>query len=322
MSITSRALALASRWFDAATVDRVFAPLVADWQREWNDAPAAQRIWVSIRGLVAFTLSFAIMIPRVVVTPVPSRVRWNIAARIAAFCLLVGGLVAVPIVQDLATRSMEPLSLPLLTLFALPIAVTIALPFAMTIAVDGIRRVPALPPQVERAAALKLAVATFAIMTLASGVILPAFNQMWRERSTPVGWNVPGPSFSQSTTFALLTHPDRNGPIVPRNYTRAREIRRELIGRVVISFIPAILIWLRWQGTSRRRRAWYSPLPGVLATACAIFGFSVFWSIGAQLEVRGIVPWGLGLWTPVIGLIGTGVVLRAWSDRFEMGRAD
>ena len=322
MKITSRALAFASRWFDAATVDRVFEPLVADWQREWRDAAPAKRQWVSARGLTAFALSFAILAPRIISTPVPSRTRWNVATRIVAFCVVSGGLLAIPMVPDIAKRSMEPLSPPLLVLFALPAALTIAFPFAMASAVDGIRRNRDLPSQVERAAAVKLAISAFVLMTLASGVLVPAVNTIWRERSTPAGWNVPGPTFSQSSTLALLTHPDRNGRIVARGYTRAGEIRRELVGRVVISILPAILIWLRWDGTSRRRRAWYAPLPGVLATAAGIVGFGVFWSVGAQLELRGIVPWGLGLWSPVVGMISVGLAARAWLQRFEMRRAD
>lgn len=310
VSITRRALALASRWFDAATVDRVFAPLVADWQREWRDTTPAGRAWVSVRGLSAFAFSFAILGPRILTTAVPSVTRLVVTARIAAFCLVVGGVFSIPIVQTLARQSMEPLSLPLLWMFALPAALTIAFPFAMTIAVDGIRRNRQLPSHVERAAAARLAVAAFVIMTLASGVVRPAANQQWRERSTPAGWNVPAPSISQSSTVALLTHPDRGGPVVPGNYTRAREIRRELVSRFVMSVLPALFIWLRWAATNRRRRAWYAPLPGLLATTAGIAGFFVFWSVGANLEVRGILPWGLGLWTPVAGFLAWGMSTR------------
>jgi hypothetical protein len=317
MSITSRALAFASLWFDAATVDRVFAPLVADWQREWRDATPARRASVYVRGLAAFAFSFVILTPRILATPTPSRIRVIVTARIAAFCLVAGGVLCVPFVQAIAKQSMEPLSLPLLVIFALPAALTIAFPFAMTIAVDGIRRDRHWPAQVERAAALKLAATAFVVMMLASGFLVPAANQLWRERSTPVGWNVPGPPISQSSTLALLTHPDRNGPIVPRQYTRAGEIRRELVSRVVMSILPAILIWLRWEATNRRRRAWYAPLPGVLATTGGIIAFFAFWGVGAQLELRGILPWALGQWTPVVGLLGSGLVLRAWSRRLE-----
>jgi hypothetical protein len=322
MKTTARALAFARRWFDEATVHRVFEPLVADWQREWRDTTSARRAWVSVRGLAAFALSFVILTPRILVTPTPSRTRWNVTARIVTFCVVVGGLLCIPMVRSIATRSMEPLPWPLVVLFALPAALTLAFPFAMTFAVDGIRRGRALSSQVERAAALKLAATAFVVMTLASGVLVPAANQVWRERSTPAGWNVPEPAISQSSTLALLTHPERNGPIVARQYTRAGEIRRQLAGRVVTSILPVLLIWLRWEETNRRRRAWYAPLPAVLATTAGIVAFFCFWWAGAQLELRGLVPWGLGLWTPVVGLIGCGLALRAWSAPLDVSRAN
>jgi hypothetical protein len=193
-----------------------------------------------------------------------------------------------------------------------------AFPFAMTIAVDAIRRGRDLPAQVERAAAVKLAVTAFVMMTLASGYLVPEANRTWREQSTPAGWNVPEPSFADSSTLALLTHPDRNGEIIPGQYTRAASIRRTLVGRVVTSILPAILIWLRWQQTNRRRRAWYSPLPGMLATPAVIAGYFAFWAAGTMLELRGILPFALGLWTPLVGLLITGLALRAWSRRQEL----
>ena len=62
MALTSRALAFASRWFDAATVQRTFEPLIADWQREWQDARRSRRARVSMRGLAAFI--FAVIVSR------------------------------------------------------------------------------------------------------------------------------------------------------------------------------------------------------------------------------------------------------------------
>src|SRR5262249_31946709 len=43
MAATTRAIALASRWFDEQTYRRTFEPLIADWQREWQDAPPRLR---------------------------------------------------------------------------------------------------------------------------------------------------------------------------------------------------------------------------------------------------------------------------------------
>jgi len=54
MMAGSRALTFASRWFDAATVARVFEPLVADWQRQPRGG------WIRPLPWIAATLIAAI----------------------------------------------------------------------------------------------------------------------------------------------------------------------------------------------------------------------------------------------------------------------
>jgi hypothetical protein len=57
-----RLLAIARLWFDKATIDRVFEPLVADWQAEYASAPAAERRRIWFRGLTAlFTTSIVVI---------------------------------------------------------------------------------------------------------------------------------------------------------------------------------------------------------------------------------------------------------------------
>ncbi|HYE89246.1 MAG TPA: hypothetical protein VEA16_23000, partial [Vicinamibacterales bacterium] len=63
------ALAFASRWFDPATVQRTFEPLIADWQQEWHAAPAAKRPWIRCRGLRAFVIATLVSSPRILATP-------------------------------------------------------------------------------------------------------------------------------------------------------------------------------------------------------------------------------------------------------------
>ena len=79
MALTNRALAFVSRWFDAATVRRTFEPLIADWQREWQDAPPAQRWLVSLRGMRAFVLAVMVSSPQIILTSAPpeSRIEWR-----------------------------------------------------------------------------------------------------------------------------------------------------------------------------------------------------------------------------------------------------
>jgi hypothetical protein len=57
MAITGWALTVASRWFGPATVERVFEPLVADWQREFAAATSRrEHARILINGSVAFAL--------------------------------------------------------------------------------------------------------------------------------------------------------------------------------------------------------------------------------------------------------------------------
>src|SRR6187455_2033701 len=101
MAITSRALAFASRWFDERTVVRVFEPLIADWQREWQDSAQPQRAWVSTRGLLAFACAAMISLPHVVATPTPHLLTRRVAGRIIVFCLIAADLLSIPMVRSI-----------------------------------------------------------------------------------------------------------------------------------------------------------------------------------------------------------------------------
>jgi hypothetical protein len=89
MPLTNRALAFASRWFDAATVRGTFEPLIADWQREWQDAMPSRRAWTSARGLVAFICAVIVSGPRIALTPAPTSVTDRVAITMTRFRLLV-----------------------------------------------------------------------------------------------------------------------------------------------------------------------------------------------------------------------------------------
>src|SRR6185436_4922574 len=83
MAITSRALSFASRWFDPQTVHRVFDPLVADWQREWLDAPASRRAMIHLKGLASFCIALIASSPMLVRTRAPKQLTDQIARRVA-----------------------------------------------------------------------------------------------------------------------------------------------------------------------------------------------------------------------------------------------
>lgn len=60
-----RLLRLARRWFGRAAADRVFEPLIADWQHEAADAPPGQaRAIAHTRGALAFATSGLLVVVR------------------------------------------------------------------------------------------------------------------------------------------------------------------------------------------------------------------------------------------------------------------
>ncbi|HEX6163629.1 MAG TPA: hypothetical protein VFZ31_09700 [Vicinamibacterales bacterium] len=312
MALTSRALAFASRWFDDATVRHTLEPLIADWQREWHTAPPSRRAWTSVRGAAAFACAVVVLSPRILLTPTPRAIGSRVMTRIALFCLIVGGLLSIPILRSPDTRWVDtPLPVTLL-LLALPVGIVMAFPFAMVIAVDAIRRSDA-AANVERATVVKLAIAATLFMVLMQGVIAPFANQRWRELSTPPGWTTPPPSFGESSTWALLTHPERHTAMVPRNYTRAGEIRRQLMSRMVMSIVPALFVWLRWTALSHRRRFWPPPA-GLMTVLVAVmfFGTAV---LGFRLEYLFLLSPGTGAWLPVAVALLFGVAQQCVEPR-------
>ena len=96
MAITTRALAFASRWFDEATVRRTFEPLIADWQREWQDASRSRRARVSMRGLAAFLCAAIVSSPSCCRTHAPSAVTNRVAVRMTRFIALASILLMLP----------------------------------------------------------------------------------------------------------------------------------------------------------------------------------------------------------------------------------
>lgn len=313
MALTSRALVFASRWFDEATVRRTFEPLIADWQREWLSAPPSRRARISLRGAAAFACAVFVLSPRILLTPTPRAVAQRVLTRIALFCLIVGGLFSLPILRSPDTRWLDTPWPVTLLLLALPVGIAMAFPLAMVTAVDAIRRDDA-PAHVERATAVRVAIGAILFMVLMQGIAIPFANQQWREASTPAGWNTPPPSFSESSTWALLTHPDRHTAIVPApNYTRAGEIRRQLVSRMVMSIVPALFVWLRWTALGHRRRFW--PPHAVVMTALAAIVFLASAILGFRLELFLRLTPGNGMWMPVAMLIAFGAAQQYVQSR-------
>jgi hypothetical protein len=310
MSLTTRALAFASRWFDPGTVSRVFEPLVADWQREWHEAAGLQRMRVTLRGLSAFICAAMVSYPRMLRQRTPSTVANRIVTRIARFTLVATALLLIPFAREMDSLWWRGLMM----LFIVPSAITLAYPFAMITAVDAIRCDHALPPHVERSAVVKLALVAVLFMMAFGGVVTPAANQAWRtatlqasiradQRSPmrPGPLPVPARGIRELTTYELLTDPSRATADEGRtnDYGRALVIRRELNNRASLAVLPVCLLWLRWRLLELPRRRW-SPLPPSVIAIAAVAGYMVLrWTERGVEDVFDLSR-GTGLWAPFV----------------------
>lgn len=188
----TRLLAVARLWFAPSIVSSVFEPLVADWQREWHEAPLQRRVWTNVSGRAAFVMAGVVLAPRIAVTPVP----WPLAVRLAT---RVAGFYAIALA--ITTAVMLGQGTPLSGWLALaPALLTILVPFAMAPAADAIRCQTAWPTDVERHTAVKLIAIGSIAMVLngqASLATLPVlfFWMRWRLLAQgSQGWGTPIPA--------------------------------------------------------------------------------------------------------------------------------
>ena len=302
MAITSRALAFASRWFDEATVRRVFEPLIADWQRQWLDAPASRRGLIALYGFMAFASAVIISSPRIVLTPSPDGLTNEIARRITTFLAFATAVLMIPVVIELTSWWMKDASWVRgsLYLLAVPSAITLAFPFAMTGAVDVIERRKTLP-HVARAALLKLAAFAVVFMAIYSGWVIPAANRAGRRAMNPAGMSAPLRGVQELTTFDLVLDPDRATVFAHDTYSASRSlsVRSELNQRIVFMALPVMLLWLRWRAFRLPRGRWVRPLPWMAATPIAFAAFVGLFFLGFWLEKELKLPPGIGSWLPI-----------------------
>ncbi|HEX6163630.1 MAG TPA: hypothetical protein VFZ31_09705, partial [Vicinamibacterales bacterium] len=178
MAMTSRALASLSRWFDSRTVSAVFEPLIADWQREWHDAKGLARLLSGIRGATALLISIIAASPNVLLAPSPSGTLARAMTRLTVWTTIMTAVMLAPFIEDLAGRLETTVSLYLLVLL-LPQAMAVAVPFAFTTIADAIRTRSGSTRE-ERIAAVRIAIAAFAVMLVLVGWLFPAANQQYR----------------------------------------------------------------------------------------------------------------------------------------------
>jgi hypothetical protein len=312
MAITNRALAFASRWFDAATVRRTFEPLIADWQREWLDAPPRRRPRVTVRASLAFVCAVIVSSPRMVLTPAPREVTNRVAVRMVKFMAVATTLLMIPPVIEIGTWMSRGASWTRwsLFLFAIPSAITLAFPFSMTGAVDSLRHHQALPGHVQRAALLKLVALAVMFMIVYSGWVVPGASRAARSVMNPAGMGEPLRRVNDLTTYELIVDPARASVFDPGTYlaSRSRSVTQELNQRAAFVVLPIVLLWLRWSALNRPRKRWLAPLPAVAATAISIATIFAFSYLGSSRPEREWLWSGGGAWIPIAAFAAWGLV--------------
>jgi hypothetical protein len=230
-----RSLAFASGWFDAPTVSRVFEPLIADWQREWTDAPQSRRPWISIRGTIALTMTVVALTPRaILMTPAPPVLIRRTLMRITIFTAAASLAMLAPWLYEL--RGMPLGRLAIGALFLLPSIVALIFPFAMPWVADGLRQ-QSTPTPAERMAAVRVGLTA---MTFALGIIgfaMPIANQQYRELVAPDAVKRPVPRGVRELTLTELIAsppPPHFGGHTP--HVAAAELNK----RLSITLLPAV----------------------------------------------------------------------------------
>lgn len=254
----TRLLAFASRWFEPVVVTSVFEPLVADWQREWHNAPRASRLFVRTRGAAAFVVTSLSLVPPLVLAPLPSALTRRLTRQVAFYCALTV-LIQVAVIY-MTWRSAAPP--PSAWLFLVPALFTTLLPFAMVAGVDAIRCHEAWPEHVQRRAAFKLAALVTAWVAAGGGWIVPDMNQRWQVAvdSANAGQAVaPLTRVTGLSTSELLTVGDHDSRSTTLLFPGER--RREFERRVSFALLPILLLWIRWRLLDQGPTDWFVPMP-------------------------------------------------------------
>lgn len=281
MAPGTRALAFAARWFDASTVSGVFEPLIADWQREWQDAAGFARVGVQIRGGSALLLPMIAASPQILLAPWPAGTLRRIITRVTVWTTVVSALMLIPFINDLAGKLDVGVSLYLLILL-LPSSIALAFPVAITTVVDVIRTGPT-PVREERLAAVRFGIAAVALMVILVGWAFPAANQQYRVAaahalSGVIQWpRGPAPGFREMSIVELSQDEALKSELWAGRESwvssRAEYIRTEIAQRTSLMVIPVVLLWMRWRALRLTRGRWFSAFPLVLSApvTCVVF---------------------------------------------------
>lgn len=265
----TRLLAVASRWFEPAVVASVFEPLVADWQREWQEAPDTLRTIVRVRGAIAFVVATTRLAPSVALAPLPAPLSRRVVIRV----LLMGAVLAAihtAFVYLNWRQAPPPLAAwPL----RMPVLFTMSLPFVIIAAVDAIRCYEPWPDHLQRRAAIRLLAIVTLWMVVGGGWLVPAMNHRWRSAvdSANAGQPVaPLTGVAELSTYELLTLGDHVHPL--RALVRPGERRQEIENRVALVILPFLLAWIRWRLLEGGTTGWFVAMPMSVIGACAVSG--------------------------------------------------
>ena len=329
----SRALAFANRWFAPATVHATFAPLIADWQREWVEAPQSRRTIVLIKGAVAFCVAAVVSMPAIVRTPAPKSLTVQIVRRVAITAAIGTILLMLPFAQEFRPLPYQGL----MALVVVPQALTLIFPFALLPGVDAIRRFDGVDSHAARATLSKLAVLGMAFVFVCHGWITPAANQAWRELSFRAAMEAGGPEFARHTrgpakgvreltTYELISATTLAAGREPGTYvdpvTRVgtlvfspKSVRVEIHNRATLAVLPVFLLWRRWRALDLPSGRWWSPRHPVVATIAAFVLFMSLRGFFNSVEHAWLLPAGSGAWVglavlAMIGMIRVGLVER------------
>ena len=311
----SRALAFASRWFDPATVHRTFEPLIADWQREWIDAPRSTRWIVHVKGIAAFAIAAIVSMPAIVRTRAPKPLTDQIARRVAIGAGIGTVILMLPFVREIGPQLHRGVVLP----FLIPQALTIVFPFALLPGVDAIRRFDGVDSQTARAAVSKLAVLGLVFVFFCHGWVTPAANQVYREI---VSEGRPRPGVREMSNAELLTRWVRAGESEPGTYqyATATSLQKEINNRAALAVLPVLLLWRRWRALDLPAHRWFSARHSALAAVAMIVVFLALSPFGRLVEQSWRMPAGAGPWLTLAFLAALGSA-RVWLAERSAARA-
>jgi hypothetical protein len=242
-----RLLSLARRWFDEATVVRVFEPLLADWQRECAGLTGRRRVACWLQGLTAFATAFVLTLTRKPQHPPPAGLdlrTWRVAGAFTACGTL---MLLLPWVSQIFVEGRWVPRVDLVVPSALVLAVPMAMvPAIMLILTDGRWH-----PADARLSVVRFSVMSTLLVLVLGGWLVPTANQQWRVAvSARHGYydNQPVLRGTRELTLSELAAAE-----TPMDLLDPHHRDREFHTRLIIITAPIVMTILAF-GVARRPR--------------------------------------------------------------------